>query len=127
MSEFHIPSQNTLAKAKPRYVFRVSSPPQSRSKAVVCVSTPRMYPHSGYFLVYIYFFVNCRYVHSEARLLLNDMLLFWYCLRSWRVLLILDFLILDNFFQLCKLFLTAAMHRISNSSNEFLHFFQMLQ
>ena len=33
---------------------RVSSPPQSRSKAVVCVSSPRMYPHSGYFLVQVY-------------------------------------------------------------------------
>ena len=32
--------------------FRVSQPPQSRSKAVVCVSTPRMYPRSGYFLVF---------------------------------------------------------------------------
>ena len=28
-------------------------PPQNRSKAVVCVSTPRMYPRSGYFLVYV--------------------------------------------------------------------------
>ena len=28
--------------------------PQSRSKAVVCVSTPRMYPRSGYFLVFFY-------------------------------------------------------------------------
>ena len=68
-SEFQTPSQTTLAEAKPRCVysilkphdqssryqvrilFRVSSPPQSRSKAVVCVSTPRMYPRSGYFLV----------------------------------------------------------------------------
>ena len=33
------------------HMVRVSSPPQSRSKAVVCVSTPRMYPRSGYFLV----------------------------------------------------------------------------
>ena len=33
------------------YIFRVSSPTQSRSKAVVCVSTPRMYSRSGYFLV----------------------------------------------------------------------------
>ena len=31
--------------------FRVSSPPKSLSKVVVCVSTLRMYPHSGYFLV----------------------------------------------------------------------------
>ena len=28
------------------------SPPQSRSQAAVCVSTPRMYPRSGYFLVF---------------------------------------------------------------------------
>ena len=47
-SEFQIPSQNTLAEA---IYFRVSSPPQSQSKVVVCVSTPRMYPRSGYFLV----------------------------------------------------------------------------
>ena len=47
-----------LGKAKPSYVylilkpqFRVSSPPQSQSQAVVCVSTPRKYPRSGYFLV----------------------------------------------------------------------------
>ena len=40
-----------LGEAKPSYVysilkphFRVSSPPQSRSQAVVCVSTPRIYP-----------------------------------------------------------------------------------
>ena len=33
-------------------MVRVSSPPKSRSKAVVCVSTPRMYPRSGYFLVF---------------------------------------------------------------------------
>ena len=31
--------------------FNVSSPSQSRSQAVVCVSTPRMYLRSGYFLV----------------------------------------------------------------------------
>ena len=31
--------------------FSVQSPPQFRSQAVVCVSTPRMYPRSGYFLV----------------------------------------------------------------------------
>ena len=33
--------------------FSVSSPPQCWSQAVVCVSTPRMYPRSGYFLVKI--------------------------------------------------------------------------
>ena len=32
--------------------FSVSSPLQCRSQAVVCVSTPRMYPRSGYFLVW---------------------------------------------------------------------------
>ena len=32
--------------------FSVSSPPQCRSQAVVCVSTPRMYPRSGSFLVW---------------------------------------------------------------------------
>ena len=37
--------------------FRVSSTPQSRSNAVVCVSTTRMCPRSRYFLVinYLYF------------------------------------------------------------------------
>ena len=47
-----------LGEAKPSYVysilkphFRVSSPPQNGSQAVVCVSTPRMYPRSGYFPV----------------------------------------------------------------------------
>ena len=33
------------------HMVRVTSPPQSWSKAVVCVSTPRMYPRSGNFLV----------------------------------------------------------------------------
>ena len=32
-------------------MVRVQSPPQIWSQAVVCVSTPRMYPQSGYFLV----------------------------------------------------------------------------
>ena len=45
-------------------MVRVSSPPQSRSKAVVCVSTPRMYPRSGYFLV------NEYYEHQEREVLL---------------------------------------------------------
>ena len=47
-----------LGEAKPSYVylilkpqFRVSLPPQSQSQVVVCVSTPRMYLQSGYFLV----------------------------------------------------------------------------
>ena len=33
--------------------FSVSSLPQCWSQAVVCVNTPRMYPWSGYFLVFI--------------------------------------------------------------------------
>ena len=47
-------------------MVRVSSPPQSRSKAVVCVSTPRMYPQSGYFLVYNHFanFSTCMFIWS---------------------------------------------------------------
>ena len=32
--------------------FKKTSSLQSRSHAVVCVSTPRMYPRSGYFLVF---------------------------------------------------------------------------
>ena len=41
-------------EAKPSYVytiFKKPSPTQSQSQAVVCVSTPRKYPRSGYFLV----------------------------------------------------------------------------
>ena len=34
------------------HMVRVLSPLQSRSKAVVCVSTPMKYPRSGYFLVF---------------------------------------------------------------------------
>ena len=33
------------------YNLKKTLPPQSRSQAVVCVSTPRKYPRSGYFLV----------------------------------------------------------------------------
>ena len=43
---------NTVAEYIQRlYNLKETSPPQSRSQAVVCVSTPRMYPRSGYFLV----------------------------------------------------------------------------
>ena len=67
------PNGTTAAEAKPRYAYSISnphgqikimwsaelriynlkktSPPQSRSQAVVCVSTPGMYLRSGYFLV----------------------------------------------------------------------------
>ena len=36
--------------------FSVSSAPQSCPQAVVCVSTPRMYSQSGYFLISLIFF-----------------------------------------------------------------------
>ena len=61
-SEFQMPSKTASAEAKPRCVYSILKPhgqssitSPSRSKAVVCVSTPRMYPRSGYFLVlYMY-------------------------------------------------------------------------
>ena len=37
------------------YNLKKTSPPQSQSQKVVCVSTARMYPQSGYFLVCINF------------------------------------------------------------------------
>ena len=51
-------SQTAAAEAKLRYVYSIlkphgiynlkeTSPPQSQSQAVVCVSTPRMYPAAG--------------------------------------------------------------------------------
>ena len=55
---FRRPVRPLLSKANPSYIYSNLKPhgqscitPQSRSKAVVCVSTPRMYPRSGYFLV----------------------------------------------------------------------------
>ena len=43
------------------YNFRVASPPQSRSQAVVCVRTPRMYPRSGFFQVEAIGTTDCEY------------------------------------------------------------------
>ena len=40
------------------YNLKKTSPPQSRSQAFGCVSTPRMYPSSGYFLV-------IKYIHTS--------------------------------------------------------------
>ena len=37
-SEFQIPSQNNRAKAKPRYVFRVSSPPRVGPKQLCALA-----------------------------------------------------------------------------------------
>jgi len=53
------PVRPLLREAKPRCVYSILKPhgqsfitSPSRSKAVVCVSTPRMYLRSGYFLVH---------------------------------------------------------------------------
>ena len=58
------PSGTAAAEAKPRYVYSILKPhgqsfrrqvrlllSKAKPQAVVCVSTPRMYPCSGYFLV----------------------------------------------------------------------------
>ena len=53
-SEFQKPYQIAAARGKAElriYNLKKTSPTQSRSQAVVCISTPRMYPCSGYFLV----------------------------------------------------------------------------
>ena len=53
-SEFQKPYQTAAARGEAElriYNLKKTSPTQSRSQAVVCVSTPRMYPRSGYFLV----------------------------------------------------------------------------
>ena len=49
MLQYWAGGQNRAAYIKTR--FRVLSPPQCQSQAVVCVSTPKMYPRSRYFLV----------------------------------------------------------------------------
>ena len=44
---------NQVRRSQATYIkvhFSVSLPPQCQSQAVVCVSKPRMYPRSGYFL-----------------------------------------------------------------------------
>ena len=51
---FKRPVRLLPCEAKPSYTCKIlkkTSPHQSRSQAVVCVSTLRMYPRSGYFLV----------------------------------------------------------------------------
>ena len=56
-SEFQRPCQTATERGEAElgiYNLKKTSPPQSRSQAVVCVSTPRMYPRSGYFLVLHY-------------------------------------------------------------------------
>ena len=54
-SEFQKPCQTAVTRGEAElrtYNLKKTSPPQSRSQAVVCVSTPRMYPRSGYLLVF---------------------------------------------------------------------------
>ena len=59
-SKFQKPCQTAVMRGEAElhtYNLKKISLPQSRSEAVVCVSTPRMYPRSGYFLVkYIFNF-----------------------------------------------------------------------
>ena len=55
-------------------MVRVSSPPQSRVKAVVCVSTPRMYQRSRYFLV----IVNSKYALIQTYL-------YWFHTESFTI------------------------------------------
>ena len=54
-SEFQKANQTATKQGNAERISNqnICSPPQSRSQAVVCVSTPRKYPRSGYFLVYI--------------------------------------------------------------------------
>ena len=59
--------------------FSVSSTPQSWSWAVVCVSTPRMYPRSGYFLVY--YILIFHWKKSRYDMITQNWKLNWY--KSW--------------------------------------------
>ena len=58
----------------------VSAPPQSRSKAVVCVSTPRMYPRSGYFLVSNYFIMDIFFAKFDL-IIINKM--YWILISNF--------------------------------------------
>ena len=56
-------------------MLRILSPHQSWSKAVVCVSTPRMYPRSGYFLVLYnneFFALTCLFLLSFINLFVRS-------------------------------------------------------
>ena len=52
-SEFQKANQTATEQGNAERISNqnVCSPPQIRSQAVVCISTPRKYPRSGYFLV----------------------------------------------------------------------------
>ena len=63
-----------LGKAKLTYQYQNSlkyfKPPQCGSQAVECVSTPRMYPQSRYFLILYKSGSNCRLgIDSRSRVL----------------------------------------------------------
>ena len=54
-SQFQKPSQTAVRRGEAElhiYNLKKTLPPQSRSQAVVCVSTTRKYPRSSYFLVF---------------------------------------------------------------------------
>ena len=81
-----------LGEAKPSYVYWTLKPnfksintSQSRSKAVVCASTPRKYPQSKYFLVesinvvqVIKQYLSVQETTSWKRMLMKVFLLIWY-------------------------------------------------
>ena len=52
------------------YNLKKTSPPQSRSQAVVCVSTPRMYLRSGYFLEFDNLETEAHFAHNNASICL---------------------------------------------------------
>ena len=62
--------------------FSVSSPPQSRSQAVVCVSTTRMYLRSGHFQLCTYF-NKCFFVNKVKVIGANEK---WYSYLIWQEL-----------------------------------------
>ena len=72
--EFHEVSQSwaiinydIIGEAKPSHLYQtqssVSSLPQWRSQAVMCIYTPRMYLRSSYFVVFKYF--NIHYLKEK--------------------------------------------------------------
>ena len=90
--------------------FSVSSPPQCQSHAVVCVSTPRMYPPSGYFLVCIY--LNLAMIFCKASKMFPKFL--YIAARNWakvetnRMCLLLDFIFSSIEFQSRSIFCSTS-------------------
>ena len=50
----------------------VSSPPLCRSQSVLCVSTPRMYPRSGYFLCLLNLQEHKIFLYPSCKRSIND-------------------------------------------------------